>query len=171
MEEENCGVVKFYKCRTQMISEVVEDTLDPGDDYWGKIDLSTKKEEIDEYTTYTGTHDKEDFNLLPTRSYVYASINGKTYGKLIRHELLMNVKPKLSYNGYFVVNIDEVLDIDMEEWSNLPEKRWLQFGKRGDKIIFQIEISKVNPIATNRDDLLGELYLYSIIKIIVHVLD
>lgn len=169
------GIVKFHKCRTEIISEVVEDIADPSMlDFWGKMELYCKtKSKVRGYTTYIGEAVKSDFNLLPTRSFVYVEIGEKTYGRLVRHQLQMNVSPRVNYGGIYEVNLYEEFNVDMEEWSNLPKEKWLQFGKRkhGDKMILQIKVSKVKPISENRDDILGELYLYSPVKIAVHILD
>src|SRR5271154_5934904 len=111
-------MIKFYKCREDIIVRNIED---PGDNYWAVAQIKPVESKYPEYVAYRSNIKLDQYNLLPTRGLCYINVASGSYGLLIRHDLTLRVPPKESINGLISFNLNEKLEIDQNEYNKLPD--------------------------------------------------
>jgi hypothetical protein len=164
------SIIKFYKCRDNIIDGIVENISDQGDNHWCVLkNFKNCENKYPNYTSYKAKHKVDTYNLLPVRGFAYININSKSYGMLIRHNLTIKIEPKEKRGDFIIMKFDEEFKFPEDEYNKLPENKWLQFGYLNDKVILQIKVEKVEIIQTNCDDVTGDLYFYSPIRCVVHI--
>lgn len=154
-------MIQFFKHRTQESFDNL--SILSNAYYWATMNVNKTKSDKDGYILYQGQCNASEFNVLPTKSLCLIKIKNKNFSLNISHNFTIQTQASLKFGPFAMIKVSDfdVSSFHTEQYESMQDV--IQITKLSDdlKIIIYLHAQKTQLLPSNRDDVTGELYLYS----------